>query len=166
MPPNSAVQYIEDSGFSRDAAVTTTATKKSALPLTYSNFWEEYFSRLERKLESEIKPQLEEFVQYPAGWDSYHAPPLRTDTANFALYVLSTIMHKRTPMPQVVPTSAGGVQLEWHEKDIDLELHITAPFECQVWFYDHRRPDIPETSASLTNDFSILKEPIDFLSSR
>jgi hypothetical protein len=166
MPTNSAVQYIEDSGFSRDAAVTTTATRKyaSAQP-TYANFWEEYFSRLERKLESEIKPQLEEFVRYPEGWDSYQASPLRTDTANFALNVLSTIMQKQTPMPHVIPTSAG-VQLEWHEKDIDLELHITAPFECQVWFHDHRRPEVPETSASLTNDFTILKEPIDLLNTR
>ena len=60
-------------------------------------------------------------------------------------------MRPRTPVPQVVPSPVGGVQLEWHEKDIDLELHITAPYECEVWFQDHRTGERVSRSSQMTS---------------
>src|SRR5437660_25443 len=117
MPANEA-RYLEENDF-RDAAVTTRTARRSPAPvLSYSNFWNEYYSRPARKIEDEIKPQLEEFAHYSEGWDSYGGLPLRFDTANYALTILRSIMKPQTPMPQVVPTSSGGVQFEWHEKDI------------------------------------------------
>jgi hypothetical protein len=164
MPTNEA-RYLEQNDF-RDGAATMRTPRKSSPVLSYSNFWNEYYSRPDRKIEDEIKPQLEEFSHYSKGWDSYEGLPLRIDTGNYALTILKSIMRAQTPMPQVVPTSSGGVQFEWHEKDIDLEMHITGPYECEVWFYDHRSLDIPETSVTLTNDVSILNEIIDLLTSR
>jgi hypothetical protein len=100
----------------------------------------------------------------PMGWDSYTGSPLRWDTGLFALKILNDIMRPKTPMPQVVPSSEGGVQLEWHVKDIDLELHVTAPYECELWFQDHRTGQ--QISADLSNDLAQLTEPILALSSR
>jgi hypothetical protein len=168
MSTNRAVRYVEDDASAGDPGVTTTAKRKpdSTRP-PFQKFWHEYYSRLDRKLEAEIQPQLTELTQYPVGWDSYGAPPLREDTAIFAMFVLNSVMRLQTPLPQVVPSSAGGVQLEWHEKGIDLELHITAPFECEMCFCDHQNNNAQATSVRITKpDFSILKAPIDLLTSR
>ena len=159
MSSNPAVQhrYI-------DAGVTTIPKRElDSAELSFSRFWEEYYSRLDRKLEK-IWPQLAELTQYQAGWDSYRALPLRQETAQFALQVLHTIMKPDTPLPQVVPVSDGGVQFEWHEKNIDLELHIAAPYECELWFSDHLQGQVYSKTA--TNDFSDLKLPIELLTSR
>jgi hypothetical protein len=152
MSPNEDIQYVEDDGFSGDRGVTTTARKRpEPLRPSYERFWQEYNSRVDRRIENEIEPQLKEFTQYQVGWDSYNAPPLRHDTAGFALSVLNSIMNTRTPLPQVAPSSVGGVQLEWHEKGIDLELHIIAPYDCEVWFRDNQDPNSQPMSTKLAN---------------
>ncbi len=168
MPPDEAIRYIEDDSFSGDRGVTTTAKRKpETVGHSYEKFWQEYKSRTDRKIESEITPLLKEFTQYPTGWDSYDAPPLSTDTANFALSVLNSIMKSQTPLPQVAPSSAGGIQLEWHEKGVDLELHITAPYECDVWFRDSADPNFVPVEIKLTDaDFSSLNRPIFLLTTR
>jgi len=75
-------------------------------------------------------------------------------------------MKPATPLPQVVPSSDGGVQLEWHEKGIDLELHIRAPYDCELWYRDHQDADAEPVSSKLSNDFSDLRTPIDLLTTR
>jgi hypothetical protein len=64
----------------------------------------------------------------------YRAPHIGFDTGMFALIVLNDVMRTHTPIPQVVPSGTGGVQLEWHQKGIDLELYIAAPYQCELWF--------------------------------
>ncbi len=100
------------------------------------------------------------------GWDSYGAPRIGWDTGMFALSILNDVMRTRTPIPQVVPSGAGGVQIEWHQKGVDLELHITAPYECELWFQDHRQPMRPPISVELTDNFSALLKPIELLTTR
>jgi hypothetical protein len=168
MSPNEAIRYIEDDSSSGDTGTTTSAkTVAESSGTAFANFWREYNSRPDRKIDIEIKPLLNEFTRYAVGWDSYGAPPLRHDTANFALSVLNSIMKTQTPLPQVAPSSVGGVQLEWHEKGIDLELHFTAPYECDVWFRDNQDAHTPPLSAKLMDgDFSSLSAPIDLLTTR
>jgi hypothetical protein len=60
----------------------------------------------------------------------------------------------------------AGVQLEWHQKGIDLELHIAGPYECELWFQDHRQPKEPPVSLQLTDNFSALLKPIELLTTR
>ena len=84
----------------------------------------------------------------------------------FALNILKDVMRPRTPIPQVVPSSVGGVQLEWHEKGIDLELHVTGPYQCELWFQDLNAPGTGPISMGLTNDFSALLKPIELLTQR
>lgn len=83
----------------------------------------------------------------------------------FALVVLDKLMRPRTPIPSVVPSSAGGIQLEWHEKDIDLELHISAPYQCEMWFQDRRTNQAP-LALDLTSDFAAVVSPIQQLTTR
>jgi hypothetical protein len=167
MSANEALKYVEEGSFRGETGVTTTGKRRREAPAPrYSRFWEEYCSRLDRKLDAEIRPLLDELTLLPAGWDSYRAPPVRSDVPAYAISVLNAIMKLQTPLPQVVPSSVGGLQLEWHENKIDLELHITAPHECEVWLRDNRDPNAEPKSFALTNNFSVLKEPIDLLTAR
>jgi hypothetical protein len=77
---------------------------------------------------------------------------------------MEQVMRPETPVPQVVPSSGGGLQLEWHEKDIDLEVNFAAPYQCDLWFEDHRTGKC--VSKLLTNDFSALKEAIALITTR
>jgi hypothetical protein len=173
MPSDRAVQYIEESPFPHDLGTTTTGRRPEPLRPSYDKFWQEYHSSVEHEIELDLKRKrelqirLEEFTRYPVGWNSYGAPPLRSDTKDFALSVLNTIMQPRTSLPHVAPSSVGGLHVEWHEKGIDLELHIIAPYDCDVWFSDSRTPGAQPVECKITNAyFAVLTGPIDSLTSR
>src|SRR6476469_8907832 len=133
-----------------DDSVAT--TDKESRP-AYSNFAREFAAQPERKWQIEVVNALTQLATLQQGWDSYNAPPLRRDAGHFALEILQSVMRPRTPVPQIVPSSSGGVQLEWHERGVDLELHVTAPYMCEMWFHDLRDPSTPPVSFELTNDF-------------
>src|SRR3954468_14668490 len=108
MPATSAQRgdYLE-----ADISPSVDAATRSNFP----NFSHHFDAHSDRKWEVEVVRALVKLATLPAGWDSYNAPPLRRDAGHFALEILQGIMRFRTPPPQVVPSSAGGVQLEWHE---------------------------------------------------
>jgi hypothetical protein len=173
MPHNQAVQYIEEDFFPRELGITTTGRRAEPLRTSFEKFWQEYHSSVELETELDVKRKrelqikLDKFTQYPVGWNSYGAPPLRPETKDFALSVLTVIMQPRTPLPHVASSSVGGLHVEWHEKGIDLELHIIAPYDCDVWFSDSRTPDARSVEGKIANaDFAVLTEPIDLLTSR
>ena len=118
----------------------------------------------EVKWQIEVQKAVVDLVNMPEGWDSYDAPAVKRDAGLFAIEILHNLMRARSPIPYVVPSSVGGVQLEWHEKDIDLEIHVVAPYRCEVWFHDHEQGE-PQ-SFDITNDFSPLEAPIRALINR
>jgi hypothetical protein len=157
MPATSARQQDY---YYTDTAVD--ATKRA----NYPNLYAHLNAAPERKWEVEVVRALVRLARLPAGWDSYRSPPPSRDAGHFALEILQGIMRPRTPPPQIVPSSGGGIQLEWHEKGIDLELHITAPYQCELWFQDHQDQNSQPISLELTDDFSELKRPIALLTNR
>lgn len=86
--------------------------------------------------EKEVVSALCRFLELPEGWDSYGGKPLRHDTGMFALQVLSDVMSESVPSPFVVPVSTGGVQFEWHQNDLDIELYIAAPYDSELSVHD------------------------------
>jgi hypothetical protein len=116
--------------------------------------------------EKELLPNIVMLADLKQGWDSYNAPAIRSDALVFALKLLQNIMQPGTPIPQVVPSSIGGVQLEWHERGIDLELHVTGPLEAELWYQDLARPDAEAISEDVTNDFSLVQSLVSELTSR
>jgi hypothetical protein len=147
------------------ATAAPTSNASATLARAFTRFSREY-AEPEQKWQIEIQNQLVEHVQMPEGWDGYGAPAPTMDAAFFALLILSKIMRVRSPIPHVVPSSTGGIQLEWHEKDIDLELHISAPYRCEMWFQDYRQAGRAPISLELAADFGPLKEPMRLLTSR
>ena len=107
---------------------------------------------------------LSEYTKLPAGWDSYGGEPLRLDTGMFALQVLCDVMSDSTPPPSLVPVSSGGVQCEWHENGLDIELYISAPLECELMVYDHlsREQQVFQMRAELTPLKEQMKRLVDF----
>lgn len=148
------------------AMSTSTTTTVGPRASDFPNFTRAYDAPPDRKWQIEVQERLLEYVKLPRGWDSYGALPVTWEAGMFALSVLNEVMRNRTPIPQVVPSSAGGVQLEWHEKGVDLELHVTAPYRCELWFQDHQDPTDAPTNLDLTDDYSALLKPIELLTNR
>ena len=63
----------------------------------------------------------------PPGWNSYSAKPIAARNAIRAIQVLAGLMNPDTPPPAVVPRVQGGIQLEWHTREIDIEVYIDSP---------------------------------------
>jgi hypothetical protein len=141
-------------------------TAGAAMPAAYTNFRRLYDAEPDRKWQVEVLQSLIKYSCMEQGWDGYSAPPISRDVSFFALEILNHVMRPRTPIPQVVPSSMGGIQLEWHQKGVDLEIHIIAPYQCEVWFQDHQHPDTPPFETEMSNDFSIIEKPISLLTAR
>src|SRR5262245_46683650 len=86
--------------------------------------------------QEEIVDLLCRFLQLPEDWDTYGGRPLRHDTAMFTLQVLNNIMTPATPVPHIVPIANGGVQVEWHQNSLDIELYVAAPYDCELFVND------------------------------
>ena len=99
-----------------------------------------------------------------ANWDSYGASPVDRFTVELALDLLFAIMQKTSPLPSVVPTSCGGVQLEWHTGGIDLEIEIEPAGSIDVFFCDQQTNR--EWEGSLGSDYSALTDAINSLTER
>jgi len=69
----------------------------------------------------------------PPGWDSYDALPIDHRAITEALEATHYLVnYPKLSLPLVVPTKAGGVQLEWHTTEIDLEIAIDPVGTCEV----------------------------------
>ncbi len=94
----------------------------------------------------------------PDGWDSYGARSVDPACVKTAIEIALDIMHDRTPRPTIVPTSSGGVQLEWHTRGIDLEIEIRSPFRISASFEDQRNNTV--WVAEQVNGFKPLRDAL------
>ena len=99
-----------------------------------------------------------------ANWDSYGAAPVDRFTVELALDILFATMQSTSPSPSVVPTSCGGVQLEWHTGGIDLEIEIEPAGLIEAFFCDQQMNR--EWERSLGSDYSALTDAINSLTER
>lgn len=79
---------------------------------------------------------MRELAMLPVGWDGHDGRPVDIGIAAFAIQFLLQTLEPDGPAPQVVPLSYGGIQLEWHEQGIDLEVEVEAPNRIFVSFED------------------------------
>ena len=73
-----------------------------------------------------------ELLALPRNWDSYGAEPISPELTWTALQLLRCFMRDGMSRPKIVPTNRGGVQLEWHQDGIDLEVEIVSQRELRV----------------------------------
>ncbi|HEX7447535.1 MAG TPA: hypothetical protein VF306_08315 [Pirellulales bacterium] len=100
--------------------------------------------------------RLSALLTLRSNWDSYGANPVDPQLALSALKLLGRVMCNDSPPPSIVPTSSGGLQLEWHARGIDIEVAIASPHDFHVSFED--ASDAWEKR--LSNDLSPLAKAI------
>lgn len=89
-----------------------------------------------------VVQQLVSLLKLESGWDSYGAPPISPIATQQAHVFLVTSKSPRRP--SIVPTAKGGVQLEWHDGDVDVEI------EC-----------LPSGSAKFYAEESVTREVVE-----
>lgn len=77
-----------------------------------------------------------DILNLPAGWNSYGAKPIAPKNAIAAIRLLAGILSADTPPPLVVPRVRGGIQLEWHSGDVDIEVYVDSPDKIS-FFAEH-----------------------------
>lgn len=118
----------------------------------------------------QVNDRLTKFAQLELGWDGHGGRPVRADVIAFVWSLLGSIMSARTPAPQIVPLSSGGLQLEWHLRQIDIKISVFEPKRVDVLIdlldarilTDERER---EQDFELTSDFCPLAQFIDVLAS-
>lgn len=89
-----------------------------------------------------IRDRLRPYVQSPLNWDAHSGRPLDPAVADAAERLLVPILMQGVPAPALVPTSGGGLGLEWHHPDAELVIHLVAapdPFaEATAFLWDGR----------------------------
>lgn len=98
-------------------------------------------------------------------WDSYGAQPINHAVVEAACWFLLSKTEEKTPEPSIVPMNNGGVQLEWHEKGIDLEIAIRVPGLWEICFEDSILKNAWERILEYPA-VGVLDEPMDLLSNR
>lgn len=106
--------------------------------------------------------KISELGDLETGWDSYGARPVDPECAAAAVDFLLDLLDSSTPQPSIVPTSRGGIQLEWHRLGADLEIEIESPARFHVFFEDERTGE--ETEVTLTDNLLPLMPLLDRLS--
>ena len=99
-----------------------------------------------------VTERLNKLLSLPKNWDSYGAQPITRDAVDRVVAVLDSLASSSTPTPSVGPTPEGGVQIEWHERGIDLELRSDSDGRLYA-FFQNADPD-------LTWDDELLDESV------
>lgn len=113
---------------------------------------------------ADAQERLEQLVNLAPNWDSYGARPVNERVASITLNLLHGLMRDTTPLPSIVPTNTGRVQLEWHTRGIDLEVEVVSPILVRVSFEDRRTGH--EWERDLNIDLSDLYAAVSTISTR
>ena len=81
------------------------------------------------------------FLDLPENWNSYRARRIDASLLRDGLNILTMMLSPGTRTPDVVPTARGGIQIEWHDAERDLEIEIRGLGQYRVF---HRKGDEDE----------------------
>ena len=107
-----------------------------------------------------IIEQFEPILSLKAGWTEGKGRPVTSEAFQASLRVLEETMARDTIAPSLVPTSDGGLQLEWHCAGVDLEVYVEYDGRVSAWCREGGR-EWEEDSyprARLTKELSLLSE--------
>ena len=90
----------------------------------------------------------------PRDWNSDNPRQIEPKSIEKILAVLLTILDSDSTPPAVVPTTRGGVQVEWHQNGIDLEIEAFNSSKLEYYFSDSNG----EQDRTIEDDPAILKQ--------
>lgn len=72
----------------------------------------------------------------PQDWNTYDSPPIAKLAIQAAHCLLEAGCIQGAPVPQIVPTSDGGIQFEWHLTGRRLEIDIDEEGAMAYFYVD------------------------------
>jgi hypothetical protein len=135
--------------------------------MPFNNFGNEPIFDAPRRTMDWVRPvakKLDELLSLPQNWDSYGAPKIADSVVPTVIGLLQDVMLPTTPIPQIFPTSSGGVQLEWHQNGVDLEIEIDPHDFAHVHFVCENSVQSEEFEGEASTHQKELAEQIRFLS--
>lgn len=119
--------------------------------------WQDYG----QPLPNWFDPLMQGFVDLltlPPNWDSYVAGPIDFTLVQEAMAQMNTLLIPSSPAPRVVPLSTGGLQIEWHRNDIDLEIAFERGENPSFYYRDRTTGE--EAECTLPDDTNRLRSVI------
>jgi hypothetical protein len=98
-------------------------------------------------------PELVRLLWLPEGWNSDNPERINPRAVEKILMLLLAILESDSPPPIVVPTTRGGIQVEWHQNGIDLEIESFNSSKVEYYFSDSKG----EKEGTIEDDPAILK---------
>ncbi len=80
-----------------------------------------------------VVDRLNEVALLEAGWDGDNAMPPTQEAGLAAIRAVCEVMWRDTPVPAIVPMFDGGLQVEWHRRDLDIEMTVAPDGSRHVW---------------------------------
>jgi len=106
----------------------------------------------------EVVTSLVDVLNLPDNWDGYGARQPTLISAKEAVEILAEVLAPGLPIPSIVPTVKGGIQLEWHRRGVDLEVEVTPDGQVSGYLDDQRQHD--EQEWDLTVDRTALSDAL------
>lgn len=97
-------------------------------------------------------------------WDSYGGIKPTRKALMGAFDVVYGLFVERTPMPSVFPVSNGGIQIEWSQFNIELEIEIASENDISVYYHDLNTGEVSEYHVE--NNWEILGRLVNELTNR
>jgi hypothetical protein len=82
--------------------------------------------------------KLADLLALPENWNWPAARRISPDAATHLLVLLDATMTEATPEPSIVPMNDGGLALEWHIHDVDLEVEVHGDGYIEITGADDR----------------------------
>lgn len=79
-------------------------------------------------------PELVRLLWLPQDWNSDNPEQISPKAIEKILALLLIILEPDSTPPVVVPTTRGGVQVEWHQNEVDLEIEATSSGKLEFFF--------------------------------
>lgn len=98
-------------------------------------------------------------------WDSYGAGRISIELIKTAKQILRDLVLADTPEPAVVPTASGGIQIEWHANNINLEFEVLSPTHIEYFFEDLEQ-EYPSEEKNLEINLGPLTDKIQLITHR
>ncbi len=85
-----------------------------------------------------FEPTIRRMAGLPWDDDNWNddAKPTQPNAAALLLATLAKILDDDSPGPIIVPTWRGGVQAEWHQNGVDLEIEADPDGSVEYYFED------------------------------
>lgn len=108
---------------------------------------------------------MQQISVLPANWDSYGSQRIQDAAIVGAMQLLAVTLNPNGVAPMVVPTSVGGLQLEWHQDGFDIEVEFSPTGAASAYLYDYQKDDAweadrmsPEAAQRIAATLSRLKK--------